>query len=55
MPAGKERQTNRVIHQNLAIAVVTVVILLAGVLMKEVNMAGGMLAHEASTARKPSA
>jgi Zn2+/Cd2+-exporting ATPase len=42
------RRTNRVIRQNLAIAIVTVGLLLAGVLMKEVNMAGGMLVHEAS-------
>jgi Cd2+/Zn2+-exporting ATPase len=42
------RRTNRVIRQNLAIAVVTVGFLLAGVMMKEVNMAGGMLVHEAS-------
>jgi Cd2+/Zn2+-exporting ATPase len=42
------RKTNRVIRQNLAIAVVTVALLLAGVLSKEVNMAGGMLVHEAS-------
>ncbi len=42
------RKTNRVIRQNLGIAVVTVALLLAGVLMEEVNMAGGMLVHEAS-------
>lgn len=42
------RKTNAVIRQNLAIAVGTVVILLAGVLMQRVNMAGGMLVHEAS-------
>ncbi len=42
------RKTNRVIRQNLGIAVATVALLLAGVLMKEVNMAGGMLVHEAS-------
>ena len=42
------RATLRVIRQNLAIALVTVGLLLAGVLMREVNMAGGMLVHEAS-------
>jgi Cd2+/Zn2+-exporting ATPase len=42
------RRTNRVIRQNLGIAIVTVGLLLAGVMMKEVNMAGGMLVHEAS-------
>jgi Zn2+/Cd2+-exporting ATPase len=42
------RRTNRVIRQNLSIAIVTVGLLLAGVMMKEVNMAGGMLVHEAS-------
>jgi Cd2+/Zn2+-exporting ATPase len=42
------RKTNGVIRQNLAIAVTTVVLLLAGVMAQEVNMAGGMLVHEAS-------
>jgi Cd2+/Zn2+-exporting ATPase len=42
------RRTNQVIRQNLAVAIITVLVLLAGVLMKEVNMAGGMLIHEAS-------
>lgn len=42
------RKTRNVVQQNLVIAVATVSILLAGVLMGEVNMAGGMLVHEAS-------
>ncbi|HVL25984.1 MAG TPA: cation-translocating P-type ATPase [Thermomicrobiales bacterium] len=42
------RRTVTVIRQNLAIALVTVGLLLAGVLLREVNMAGGMLIHEAS-------
>jgi Cd2+/Zn2+-exporting ATPase len=42
------RETMRVIHQNLAIALTTVGVLLAGVLMGQVNMAGGMLVHEVS-------
>lgn len=42
------RKTRGVVRQNLVIAVGTVAILLAGVLMGEVNMAGGMLVHEAS-------
>lgn len=42
------RKTVSVIRQNLLIAVTTVVLLLAGVLMGNVNMAGGMLVHEAS-------
>jgi Zn2+/Cd2+-exporting ATPase len=36
------------IHQNVAIALVTVTILLLGVLFRQVNMASGMLIHEAS-------
>lgn len=36
------------IRQNLVIALVTVTILLAGVLLDEVRMAGGMLVHQAS-------
>jgi len=36
------------IRQNLAIALVTVSILLAGVLLDRVHMAGGMLVHQAS-------
>lgn len=36
------------IHQNLAIALVTVAVLLVGVLLEEVHMAGGMLIHQAS-------
>jgi Cd2+/Zn2+-exporting ATPase len=42
------RATVRVIRQNLAIALATVGALLAAVLVGEVNMAGGMLIHEAS-------
>jgi Cd2+/Zn2+-exporting ATPase len=42
------RATLRVIRQNLALALVTVGLLLSGVLLREVNMAGGMLVHEAS-------
>jgi Cd2+/Zn2+-exporting ATPase len=42
------RATVRVIRQNLAIALVTVAALLAGVMVGEVNMAGGMLVHEGS-------
>ena len=42
------RTTRRVIGQNVAIALVTVAGLLAGVLAGEVHMAGGMLVHQAS-------
>lgn len=42
------RATLRNIQQNLVIALVTVTVLLAGVLMEEVHMAGGMLVHQAS-------
>jgi Zn2+/Cd2+-exporting ATPase len=42
------RMTLRIIRQNLGIALVTVALLLAGVLAKQVGMAGGMLVHEAS-------
>ena len=42
------RKTRGVVRQNLVIAVGTVALLLAGVLMGQVNMAGGMLVHEAS-------
>ncbi len=42
------RATVRVIRQNLAIALVTVAALLAGVMVREVNMAGGMLVHKGS-------
>jgi Cd2+/Zn2+-exporting ATPase len=42
------RATVRVIRQNLVIALATVGVLLAGVMMGEVNMAGGMLVHEGS-------
>lgn len=42
------RKTRGVIRQNLGIAILTVAALLAGVLVGEVNMAVGMLVHEAS-------
>ena len=42
------RATLRVIRQNLVIAVLTVAFLLAGVAMREVDMAGGMMIHELS-------
>jgi Zn2+/Cd2+-exporting ATPase len=42
------RATVRVIRQNLVIALATVAALLAGVMLGEVNMAGGMLVHEGS-------
>lgn len=42
------RATLRVLRQNLALALVTVGLLLAGVLLGRVDMAGGMLIHEAS-------
>lgn len=42
------KATLRNIHQNLAIALITVTFLLAGVLLNEVHMAGGMLVHQAS-------
>jgi Cd2+/Zn2+-exporting ATPase len=40
--------TLRNIRQNVAIALATVTVLLAGVLLGQVHMAGGMLVHEAS-------
>lgn len=42
------KATLRNIHQNVAIALLTVSGLLSGVLLGEVGMAGGMLIHEAS-------
>lgn len=42
------RATVRNIRQNVAVALLTVSILLAGVLLGEVHMAGGMLIHQAS-------
>ncbi len=42
------RATVRVIRQNLAIALLTVAALLAGVLAGHVDMAGGMLVHQGS-------
>ena len=44
----RARKTLNNIRQNVVIAVVTVTALLAGVLLGEVHMAGGMLIHEAS-------
>lgn len=45
---GLSKATLRNIHQNVVIALLTVGGLLAGVLLGEVHMAGGMLVHEAS-------
>jgi Zn2+/Cd2+-exporting ATPase len=45
---GLSHATLRNIRQNVAIALATVTVLLAGVLLGEVHMAGGMLVHEAS-------
>jgi len=42
------RATMRNIRQNVVVALATVTLLLAGVLLGEVHMAGGMLVHEAS-------
>jgi Cd2+/Zn2+-exporting ATPase len=42
------RATVRVVRQNLAIALGTVAVLVAGVLAGRVHMAGGMLVHQAS-------
>ncbi len=42
------RATLRNIRQNVAIALLTVTVLLAGVLLREVYMAGGMFVHELS-------
>lgn len=42
------RRTVRVVRQNVAIALATVVLLIAGVLTGHVLMAGGMLVHELS-------
>ena len=42
------RAVLRNIHQNVGVALATVAALLAGVLLGEVHMAGGMLVHEAS-------
>src|SRR5699024_2097603 len=42
------RATAAVMRQNTAIALVTVVLLLAGVLARQVGLAGGMLVHELS-------
>jgi Zn2+/Cd2+-exporting ATPase len=42
------RRTVRVMRQNVAIALATVAVLLAGVLAREVHMAGGMLVHQGS-------
>ncbi|WP_420898304.1 heavy metal translocating P-type ATPase [Cryobacterium cheniae] len=50
LPAAVDlaRRTVRVMHQNVALALVTVALLLAGVLLGGVTMAVGMLVHEAS-------
>ncbi len=45
---GLSKKTLRNIRQNVVIALVTVVGLLIGVMLREVNMAGGMLIHELS-------
>lgn len=45
---ARARMTLRNIRQNVIVAVVTVVALLTGVLLGEVQMAGGMLIHELS-------
>lgn len=45
---GLARRTVRVMHQNIALAVITVLALLAGVFAGGVTMAVGMLVHEAS-------
>lgn len=42
------RATLRNIHQNVAVALVTVTALIVGVLLGRVHMSGGMLIHEAS-------
>jgi len=45
---GLARRTVRVMRQNIAVALVTVALLLVGVLRGEVDMALGMLVHEGS-------
>jgi Cd2+/Zn2+-exporting ATPase len=42
------RATVSNIHQNLVVALITVTLLMAGVLLDQVHMAGGMLVHQAS-------
>jgi Cd2+/Zn2+-exporting ATPase len=42
------KQIMRVVRQNVAFAVGVVVVLMAGVISKQVHLAGGMLVHEAS-------
>ncbi|MFB6184817.1 MAG: cation-transporting P-type ATPase, partial [Haloarculaceae archaeon] len=42
------KATRRNVYQNVAIAVLTVALLLAGVLGDAVHLAGGMLVHEGS-------
>ena len=42
------RATMRVMRQNTALALATVAVLLAGVLSRDIGLAGGMLVHEAS-------
>jgi Cd2+/Zn2+-exporting ATPase len=45
---GLSRATRRNVAQNVGVAVVTVGLLLAGVLLNAVHLAGGMLVHEGS-------
>lgn len=45
---GLSKEVLRNIRQNVLVALVTVSVLLAGVLLGEVHMAGGMLIHQAS-------
>ena len=45
---GLSRATRRNVTENVAIAVITVGLLLAGVLTSAVHLAGGMLVHEGS-------
>ncbi|GAB3670423.1 heavy metal translocating P-type ATPase [Halopiger thermotolerans] len=45
---GLSKGTRRNVLQNVAVAIVTVILLLAGVLTSNVHLAGGMLVHEGS-------
>jgi Cd2+/Zn2+-exporting ATPase len=45
---GLSKATRRNVRQNVGIAVLTVILLLAGVLTSTVHLAGGMLVHEGS-------
>jgi len=42
------RKTMRILKQNIAIALITVILLLIGIIMGGVNLAIGMFAHEVS-------